>query len=194
MKSGYVQPRAVGRYLAAILVTRRDQKVDLASRPLDKCQGSGVRINLLTLDREFYTREVMRLLNDWGIRFLMPATRTGSVVKAIKEHRAGRRAAVSRHTITSSSPRLVEWFTLVIRPAKSARDAAEVETGEKGDDGAITGDRPTYHVFATSVVPCCDARPRDIHAKRHISSLPSTSGVVFWMVNVKGVHASCSKY
>ncbi len=137
--------------LAAILATRGDQKADLVSRLLDKCQGSGVRINLLTLDREFYTREVIRLLNDRGIRFLMPATRTGSVVEAIREHRAGRRAAVSWHTITSSSPRRVEGFTLVIRPTKNARDIAEVETGEKGDDVAITGDRPAYHVFATNV-------------------------------------------
>ena len=137
--------------LAAILATRGDQKAVLVARLLDKCRQNGVGINLLTLDREFYTREVMKLLNDRNIRFLMPAARTGSVVGAIREHQAGRRAAVSWHTIISSSPRKVEGFTLVIRPAKSARDAAEVETGEKSGDTTIRGDRPAHHVFATSI-------------------------------------------
>ena len=78
--------------LAAILATRGDQKADLVSRLLDKCQGSGVRINLLTLDREFYNaRGHTPASTTGGIRFLMPATRTGSVVEAIREHRAGRR-------------------------------------------------------------------------------------------------------
>ena len=78
--------------LAAILATRGDQKAVLMARLLGKCQRNGVRINLLTLDREVYTREVTKLLNDRGIRFLMPATRTGSVVGAIAEHQAGLRA------------------------------------------------------------------------------------------------------
>lgn len=135
--------------LASILATRGDQKAVLVARLLDKCRRNGVKINLLTLDREFYTREVIRLLSDRGVRFLMPATRTGGVVKAIKEHLAGRRAEVSWHTVISSSPRRVEGFTLVIRKAKSARDAEEVETGEKND--AIQGDKPAYHVFATNI-------------------------------------------
>ena len=78
--------------LTAILTARGDQKAVLVARLLDKCRRNGVRISLLTLDREFYTREVMKLLNDRDIRFLMPATRTGSVVEAIREHRAGLRA------------------------------------------------------------------------------------------------------
>ena len=66
--------------LAAILATRGDQKAVLVSRMLDKCRRNGVKVNLLTLDREFYTREVvMELLNDRGIRFLMPATLTGNM-------------------------------------------------------------------------------------------------------------------
>ena len=100
--------------LGAILATRADFKVEMVLKLLDKCEENRVRINMLTLDREFYTREVMSLLNRREIQFLMPADK---------------RKAVSRHTITSSD-RVSEEFTLIIRKAKNATDAAKVATGE----------------------------------------------------------------
>ena len=126
--------------LGAILATRADFKVEMVSKLLDKCEENRVRINMLTLDREFYTREIMSLLNRREIQFLMPA-----VKKAIGEFKAGERKAVSRHTITSSD-RISAEFTLIIRKAKDATDAAKVATGEGNKE-----DEPVYHVFATNV-------------------------------------------
>ena len=126
--------------LGAILATRADFKVEMVSKLLDKCEENRVRINMLTLDREFYTREVMGLLNRRGIQFLMPAVKRDAVKKAIGEFKAGKRKAVSRHTITSSD-RISEEFTLIIRKAK---DTAKAATGEGGKE-----DEPVYHVFAT---------------------------------------------
>ena len=116
--------------LGAILATRADFKVEMVLKLLDKREENRVRINMLTLDREFYTREVMSLLNRREIQFLMPADK---------------RKAVSRHTITSSD-RVSEEFTLIIRKAKNATDAAKVATGEGNKE-----DEPVYHVFATNI-------------------------------------------
>ena len=44
----------------------------------------------------------------------------------------------------------MEELILVIRPAKSARDAREVEIGDKSGDG-IRRDRSAYHMFATNI-------------------------------------------
>ena len=131
--------------LGAILATRADFKVEMVSKLLDKCEENRVRINMLTLDREFYTREIMSLLNRREIQFLMPAVKKDTVKKAIGEFKAGKRKAVSRHTITSSD-RISEEFTLIIRKAKDATDAAKVATGEGNKE-----DEPVYHVFATNV-------------------------------------------
>ena len=104
-----------------------------------------LRISMLTLDREFYTREIMSLLNRREIQFLMPAVKKDTVKKAIGEFKTGKRKAVSRHIITSSD-RISEEFTLIIRKAKDATDAAKVATGEGGKD-----DEPVCHVFATNI-------------------------------------------
>ena len=97
---------------------------------------------MLTLDREFYTREVTDPLNRREIQFLMPAVKKNTVKKAIGEFKACKRKAVSKYTITSSG-RIAEEFTLIIRRAE---DTAKVATGEGGKE-----DEPVYHVFATNI-------------------------------------------
>ena len=115
--------------LGAILATRADFKVEMVSKLLDKCEENRVCINMLTLDRELYTRRIMGLLNRRGIQFLMPAVKRDAGKKAIREFKAGKRKAASRHTITSSD-RVSEECTLIIRKAKDATDTAKVATGK----------------------------------------------------------------
>ena len=48
----------------------------------------------MLVDREFAV-DIMLALNGLGKKFLMPATKTPGIKKAILEHHRGRRAAVS---------------------------------------------------------------------------------------------------
>ena len=78
----------------------------------------------------------------------MPATRTGSALKATREHRTQGRRLPARHNIVPAQAG--GWVHAGHTSAKSVRDAAGVETGGKGS-GTITGDRQAHHVFGTSV-------------------------------------------
>ena len=72
--------------LGAILATRADFKADIVARLLEMCGKDGIVVNLLTLDREFFTREIVRMPDERGIRFLMPATKHKGVKKAIAQY------------------------------------------------------------------------------------------------------------
>lgn len=121
--------------LGTILVNRGDFKTDVVSRLLDMCERNGVVLNLLTLDREFFTREIIQLLNGRGIRFLMPATKNKNVKKAIDQHEKGERGEVSYNLTTSD--RQSEGYTLIIRRNERYRE---------GDE-----ETPKYHTFATNI-------------------------------------------
>ena len=121
--------------LSTILVNRGDFKTDVVSRLLDMCERNGVVLNLLTLDREFFTREIIQMLNGRGIRFLMPATKNKNVKKAIDQHENGKRGEVSYNLTTSD--RQSEGYTLIIR---------RNEKYKEGDE-----ETPKYHTFATNI-------------------------------------------
>ena len=89
---------------------------------------------MLTVDREFFSTGVIDVLKSKSIQFLMPATQTKGVKKAIDEFKAGKRDAVSQHALTSGgADKRQEEFTLIILE----RD------DRKG--------RKVIHAFATSV-------------------------------------------
>ena len=99
------------------------------------CEKNGIVLNLLTLDREFFTREIIQMLNSRGIRFLMPATKNKNVKKAIDQHENGKRGEVSYNLTTSD--RQSEGYTLIIRRNEKYRE---------GDE-----ETPKYHTFATNI-------------------------------------------
>ena len=120
--------------LGAVLVRREDSLPDTVSKLIDGCTEKGIRIGVLTVDREFFSTGVIDILKSKNIQFLMPATQTKGVKKAIDEFEAGKRDAVSRHVLTSSgADKRREEFTLIILERED----------RKG--------RKIIHAFATSI-------------------------------------------
>ena len=121
-------------FLGATIVRRMDSLSDTVSKLIDGCIKKGIRIGVLTVDREFFSTSVIGALRSKNVQFLMPATRTKGIKKAISEFEAGKTDAVSQHILTSSvAGKEPEEFTLIILERED----------KKG--------RKVIHVFATSV-------------------------------------------
>ena len=121
-------------FLGATLVRRMDSLSDTVSKLIDGCTKKGIRIGMLTVDREFFSTGVIGTLRSKNIQFLMPATRTKGIKKATSEFEAGKRDAVSQHILTSSGAgKEQEEFILIILERED----------KKG--------RKIIHAFATSV-------------------------------------------
>ena len=121
-------------FLGATIVRRMDSLQDTVSKLIDGCTKKGIRIGMLTVDREFFSTSVIGALRSKNVQFLMPATRTKGIKKTISEFEAGKRDAVSQHILTSSvAGKEPEEFTLIILERED----------KKG--------RKVIHVFATSV-------------------------------------------
>ena len=87
--------------LGATLVRREELLHDIVSKLVDECTKKGIRIRMLTVDREFFSTGVIGLLESRNVRFLMPVTHTKGVKKAISEFKTGKRDAISRHVLVS---------------------------------------------------------------------------------------------
>ena len=72
-------------FLGATLVRRMDSLQDTVSKLIDGCTKKGIRIGVLTVDREFFSTGVIGTLRSKNIQFLMPATKTQGIKKAISE-------------------------------------------------------------------------------------------------------------
>ena len=121
-------------FLGATLVRRMDSLSDTVSKLIDGCTKKGIRIGMLTVDREFFSTAVIGTLRSKNVQFLMPATRTQGIKKATSEFEAGKRDAVSQHVLTSSvAGKEQEEFTLIILERED----------KKG--------RKVIHAFATSI-------------------------------------------
>ncbi len=106
---------------------------------LRDCAGVGVRPRLVLLDRGFFSAGVVGELSGSGHRFIMPASRTAGIKRAVGEHARGERAAVSPHALTPQDRKASEPFTLVIVPKK------------EGEDGWDSGDaQERYLAYATN--------------------------------------------
>ena len=100
--------------LGAVLVRRDDSLEDIIFKLVNMCIKNGVKIRTLTMDREFFTVNVINVLKSLNIWYITPAKRTKGVKTAIREFKAGKRGAVSSHVITSSDKTTAE-FTLIIK-------------------------------------------------------------------------------
>ena len=128
------QWKALGPFWGATLVRRMDSLSDTVSKLIDGCTKKGIRIGMLTVDREFFSTAVIGALRSKNIQFLMPATKTKGIKKATSEFEAGKRDAVSQHILTSGDAgKEPEKFTLIILERED----------KKG--------RKVIHAFATSV-------------------------------------------
>lgn len=103
-------------FLAVWLVRREDTNVKIVSGLVADCKKRGVMIKSIKLDREFFSVDIIDLLESEGIPFMIPAVKTKGVKEAVKEFEKHKRDAVSRHSIKSDDA--VADFTLIIQKRK----------------------------------------------------------------------------
>ena len=132
--------------LGVLMRTRDTFPADAVAALLDMCKNNGIRVRTLLLDREFYSAEIMNLLEKRDVTWLMPAVKTDTVKRAISEFEKGERGAVSLHSVGSGNMRA--GFTLIVRPAEDGDDARETATGIREGES-----ESAYHVFATNASP-----------------------------------------
>ena len=89
-------------FLGAANVVQGYNKTDFVRKIIQFCLDQGVKIDLLLLDRGFFSVDIINMLNDMGMNWLMPCVNTDGVVEALRDYAAGRRRAVEDYTLTSS--------------------------------------------------------------------------------------------
>ena len=110
-------------FLRVILVRKEDSLLGTVSRFIDGCTEKGIRIRVPIADREFFSTDVIGTLKSKNAQFLMPATQTKGVKKAIDEFKAGKRDVVSQHVLTSSDAnKRYEEFTLINMERRTGRE------------------------------------------------------------------------
>ena len=100
-------------FLGARLFVRGHSNTQTILELIEGCRRKGIAIRSLKMDREFFTVDIMNMLEAAGITFTVPAIKTRGVKRAINEFKQGVRDAVSRHSITSADGSTAE-FTLII--------------------------------------------------------------------------------
>ena len=108
---------------------------------LDMCEDNNIRVGTLLLDREFFSVRVIGVLDRAGVGYLMPCTNTDGVVAAIREFAAGRRPAVSTHTIRKSKNEYAT-YTMIITKRRRRKSKKKSSSTANPED--------IYIAFATN--------------------------------------------
>ena len=116
------------------------------------CRRTGAKIGTVMLDREFFSTDVIRVLGDLGVDYLIPCVNTANVVRAIEEFSRGERSAVSVFRIAKSKNDYVEYVMHITGRKKKSRKKSRSEF-------CVEKPEEKYIVFATN-------RP-DIDVKRY---------------------------
>jgi IS4 transposase len=115
----YLCHRGMRFTLHALPVDQLTRKEDVVRALLEEAMRS-VRPTLVLMDRGFYAAEVVRVLLDLGVDFLIPAPRTAAVRRVLKETRH-LYAWVGRHVVGDRGPEV----TLAVVPARNATEQDE---------------------------------------------------------------------
>ena len=116
------------------------------------CRRTGAKIGTVMLDREFFSTDVIRVLENLGVDYLIPCVNTAGVVRAIEEFSRGERPAVSVFRIAKSKNDYVEYTMHITGRKKKSRKKSKSES-------CVEKPEEKYIAFATN-------RP-DIDLKRY---------------------------
>ena len=112
-------------------------------KTISMCRKTGAKIGTVMLDREFFSTDVIRVLEDLGVDYLIPCVNTASVVRAIEEFSRGERPAVSVFRIAKSKNDYVEYTMHITgRKKKSRKKSKSKSCVEKPEE--------KYIAFATN--------------------------------------------
>ena len=107
------------------------------------CRRTGAKIGTVMLDREFFSTDVIRMLENLGVDYLIPCVNTANVVKAIEEFSRGERPAVSMFRIAKSKNDYVEYTMHITGRKKKSRKKSKSES-------CVEKPEEKYIAFATN--------------------------------------------
>jgi len=88
-------------------------------------KARGIRIRILLIDRGFYSVDVMKKLDELGVRYLMPAIKNERIKRAIEEHHNGQIPNMVKFSIRNAAEQQA-FFGLMIYPKKGAKETDPV--------------------------------------------------------------------
>ena len=94
------------------------------------CRGYGIRLGTVMLDREFHSTEVITVLNEEGVTYLIPCVNRGNVPEAVHEFVEGRRGRVSEEVITKDRHTSCR-YTMIITERTKLRKKKKDRTPEE---------------------------------------------------------------
>ena len=109
-------------HLASDLVTRDKFNKEYVRGLIKKCDKLDLGISLYLLDREFCATDVMQTITNCDKDFIIPAKKTDGIKDAIKELVEGKRDAVSRYTMRSSTGETYTFNLLLIKNKAKEKD------------------------------------------------------------------------
>ena len=112
-------------------------------KTISMCRRTGAKIGTVMLDREFFSTDVIRVLEDLGVDYLIPCVNTAGVVRAIEEFSRGERPAVSVFRIAKSKNDYVEYIMHITDRTKKSRKKSKSESCVKKPE-------EKYIAFATN--------------------------------------------
>ena len=112
-------------------------------KTISMCRRTGAKIGTVMLDREFFSTDVIRVLEDLGVDYLIPCVNTANVVKAIEEFSRGERPAVSVFRIAKSKNDYVEYIMHITGRRKKSRKKSKSES-------CVEKPEEKYIAFATN--------------------------------------------
>ena len=112
-------------------------------KTISMCRRTGAKIGTVMLDREFFSTDVIRMLGDLGVDYLIPCVNTANVVKAIEEFSRGERPAVSVFRIAKSKNDYVEYTMHITGRKKKSRKKSKSES-------CVEKPEEKYIAFATN--------------------------------------------
>ena len=112
-------------------------------KTISMCRRTGAKIGTVMLDREFFSTDVIRVLENLGVDYLIPCVNTANVVKAIEEFSRGERPAVSVFRIAKSKNDYVEYIMHITDRTKKSKKKSKSESCVKKPE-------EKYIAFATN--------------------------------------------
>ena len=112
-------------------------------KTISMCRRTGAKIGTVMLDREFFSTDVIRVLENLGVDYLIPCVNTANVVKAIEEFSRGERPAVSVFRIAKSKNDYIEYTMHITDRTKKSRKKSKSES-------CVEKPEEKYIAFATN--------------------------------------------
>ena len=107
-----------------------DDNASKVKELLGICWGYGIRLGTVMLDREFHSTEVMSVLDEAAVAYLIPCVNRGNVPEAVHEFVKGRRGRVSTAGITKDCNTSCT-YTVIITDRTKLRNRKKDRTPEE---------------------------------------------------------------